>query len=338
VTERLDDGAVLTTSAPAHELGAAALVSPRHGVVAIFSRQTLRSSLLVDDGGRWHVALRGANGIATQIVAAEGRTWVPAVDCVRGSVHLYVSVTRQQFTSASVPLPPACASGGSVSLDVVSRRLVFAVAMVPEAPLCELARSVDGGRTWQLVNQRMDMLGPVVFENAYDGFQAGPGLLVTDDGGRSWHPAPLRLPVGDRTATPLYGPPSLFAGGRAVLPVTLRQHGRQSLAVYVRDRAGGRFRLRSVARVGADAKALQGPLATSIPSPSTMWVAGLRRGRATAWVSSDGGRHFRIVPLPRLAVTYDVTATSASAAWFAGRALYATTDGGRTVRRVRIPG
>jgi photosystem II stability/assembly factor-like uncharacterized protein len=100
-----------------------------------------------------------------------------------------------------------------------------------------LLETADGGRTWSKVTNGPHIAGPILFENANDGWVAGgPGnhhLFATHDGGKSWQELSLNPPQGVGSATyPTYDVPK-FVDNNGFLPVTYAAQDDSNSAVVV---------------------------------------------------------------------------------------------------------
>lgn len=192
-------------------------------------------------------------------------------------------------------------------------------ARVPTSRTCigclELARTVDGGSSWSLLPSppgRFAWSGPratgtervskVVFANRSDGYLYGPGLLVTNDGGRSWS-AP-RLP----------GAASLvIAGGRA-LAIT-KAASRETERLWSAPLGSTRW------------------AELALPAPARLGISELvaARGTVLALQQGDVGAEPRANDLGRLWMSRDVGRT-----WKPERIPCTVHDGGAAVVAIEL--
>jgi photosystem II stability/assembly factor-like uncharacterized protein len=131
-----------------------------------------------------------------------------------------------------------------------------------------------------------------------------------------------------------------------VLPVDLQRGGRAAVVFYVTGDGGRTWRVGSRRPVTFRLTKPRSPFPRYVPvsvaSPTAWWVVS-GEAKRTVHVTSDGGRRWSVRRLPVAVRMLPVRAVSIAAAdarraWVTAEAgLLATTDAGRSWRRVELP-
>lgn len=210
----------------------------------------------------------------------------------------------------------------------------------PTAPHEDLLITRDGGRNWHLVASapqgRLPALGPVEFApSGHTGWQGGGSALWrTSDQGRIWHRAAIHAPAGS-----WFGLPTQF--GRTLLePVATG--ARRGLRLY-RSTDGGMTRWSLVSTLPG-VSLTPGPGAPALPpvsvaSPTVVWVAAGQGHRTIVYRTTDQGRRWtasKMSGTTAASTGMQLQALDATHAWLrsASGRIYATSNGGRTWRRI----
>ena len=222
----------------------------------------------------------------------------------------------------------------------------------PTGPNATLYRTSDAGRTWQRASDKvpgrgrrsLPTVGPVEFGRGREvgwqvtEFDFTPRLYVTRDAGRTWGRA--AIPTRQRGLTL----PALF-GATVVLPVTVCDGSLVRVQMYASTDDGRHWRAGRPTTVATHRRAHRfapcDRVSSSVPSRDVGWVATIDEGRLVVKRTTDGGGHWIAVATPRTAApaSVSISAVDAHRAWLQvsrgqGALLFATTDGGRTWKRV----
>ena len=330
----------------------ARLVSPSLGFVATSTGSGTR--LLAGDGRSWRdVTPRHARFQPEDLVFLDRKHgWFVTNDCAAGRAIVDRTNDGGRTWRSAHVRPTNCAAGSALALSFVDRLHGWLVRTFENGPGAELARTVDGGRRWSRARE-LPLLGRVVFRTPRDGWlgrsdlPAFPNLFVTTDGGSTWRPQALPLPLGWRRARAFPDVPTFF-GASDVLPVTLFTPRRSGVAFYTTSDGGRSWRVRSVRTVGFRTLLRSSPfpryVPTAVASPSTWWVVP-RIAVPRVLVTRDAGRHWRgSSPAGVSGVASARIAAAGGTAWLTlstrrGRTrILATRDAGRTWRLLRLPG
>ncbi len=232
--------------------------------------------------------------------------WIAANDCAAGKAFVY-RTTNAGRTWRSAPVRPTnCSAGSRLDLSFSDKR-----------------------HGWIL--------------NVFD-FAAPQQLYATHDGGRSWRRRAIAVPRGWRGAQLFPDTPTFF-GNRGVLPVSLVRGKRTAVAFYVTSNGGRTWEWRALRPVEFSILTSRNPFGryvpTSIASPSVWWIASGRKHSSIA-VTTDAGKSWHVSAPPTLppAASLEISAGDSRRAWLTSprkTALYATSGGGRTWRRLGLP-
>jgi photosystem II stability/assembly factor-like uncharacterized protein len=335
----------------------AQLVSPGFGVVATSSRSrtAFRTRLLVTAGRTWRdVTPPHALFQPEDVVFLDRKHgWFATNDCTAGRALVHRTSDGGRTWNAAHVRSTNCAAGSSLSLSFLDRTHGWLVRTFLNGPGAELAGTVDGGRSWRRA-RALPLLGRIAFRTPRQGwlatgeFRARANLFVTTDGGATWRRRTLPPPRGWRRARLLPDVPAFF-GARGVLPVALDGARGSGVAFYVTTDGGRIWRPGRVRPVRFSTLIGHSPLPRYVPiaiaSPAQWWVvAGIAAPRVL--VTSDAGRHWlasRPPPLGGSAFS-ELDAVDGASAWLTLRTrggrtqLLATENGGRSWRRIAVPG
>jgi photosystem II stability/assembly factor-like uncharacterized protein len=211
----------------------------------------------------------------------------------------------------------------------------------PTGPTETLYQTTDGGASWRQVavlNQALPRLGLVEFEPGdavgwLGGvpYYAGP-LEVTTDSGRDWQPVALPgSPAGS-----VVGVPAIF-GATLIEGVVDCSAGGTELRTYLSYDNGALWALTSTAGIARGCQ----QVVTAFPSQTVGWAAAVSSGHVVVERTTDRGRTWTPVAVPRLTTSDapELLAPDASDAWLLvtgpdGIRVYVTDDAGKTWRRV----
>jgi photosystem II stability/assembly factor-like uncharacterized protein len=274
--------------------------------------------------------------------------WLIANDCVAGKAFAYHTTDGGRTWHAAPITPCNCAAGSGISLSFADAKHVWVHTVYANAPGDVLARSNDGGRTWEKVAVDLPVLGAISFASPRDGWLGRSGLMrslyVTHTGGHSWRRLNIAAPRGWHGAK-LYPDVPTFFGKHGVLPVSVVLGRRDAVAFFVTGDGGRTWRLRKLRRVhypidGGVFFATVVP--TSVVSPSVWWIASGRHHPLIS-VTRDAGKTWHaslVLSLPQ-ADGWQISAGNARHAWLTVGArsgvFYVTRDGGRTWNRLAPP-
>jgi len=351
-------GAVLTAAGAATRgsrpwVAFARLISPSFGVVVTSS--TNRTHLFVTaDGRRWrdvtpqHVLFQPEDAVFLD----RRHGWFVANDCAAGRGVVYRTGDAARTWKATRVESTNCAAGSALDLSFLDRKHGWLVRTFENAPGADLVRTIDGGVSWGHSAQ-LPMLGRVSFRTPRDGLLARSDfawtntLFATHDGGLTWSRRTLTLPPAWRGARIFADLPTFF-GARGLLPVTVFTPRRSAIAFYVSSDGGRTWAARIVQPVGFRTLRLHNPfpvyVPSSIASPGIWWaVTSIARPRVL--LTTDAGKHWTASRPPALdrAAWAEITSAGDKSAWLTLRTrngqtlLLATTDGGRSWRRLAVP-
>jgi photosystem II stability/assembly factor-like uncharacterized protein len=361
------------TSTARTTVGPTRLVSPGFGysvayrTIAHGSTAETEIGLFLYEDGRWRnatpPALRadGIDGIDDVAFVDRRHGWVAAYNCATVAVHLYRTRDGgRSWQSLGTPASHSC-GGGPTFLSFVDPEHGWMEPVSPNAPAGELLGTGDGGRTWKQLASgspgrvspgkgQLPCLAPIRFASTSTGWMArcGTGAVFrTDDGGRLWSRAAVRVPGGTDARFDV----PWFDGRAGVVAATIGSRPPVATAVtravaFSISRDGGRHWVSQAVRTIASCPLVPYYTAlwpASVVDAHVWWVVAGRR-EPLVQATTDGGRQWRTVvahglPTRPCAVT-SVSAASATVAWVVARGrgydsgLYDTRDGGRTWRRV----
>jgi photosystem II stability/assembly factor-like uncharacterized protein len=345
------------SAAPSRTAGAnvvlAELVSPSFGLVATTSRS--RTRLLVTAGRMWRdiTPPRALFQPEDLVFLDRKHGWFVTNDCVAGRALVHRTSDGGRTWKAAQVRSTNCAAGSSLSLSFADRTHGWLVRTFLNGPGSELSRTVDGGRAWRRAHD-LPLLGRIAFRTARQGWLARSAvrytanLFVTSDGGATWRRRLLPPPPRWRRARLLPDVPTFF-GVRGVLPVALHGGHGSGVAFYLTSDGGRTWRVRRVQPVRFSTligqSAFPRYVPTAVASPREWWVvSGIAVPRVL--VTSDAGRHWLASrpPAPEGSSVWQIDAADTTVAWLTLRTrrgrtlLLATADGGRSWRRVAVPG
>jgi photosystem II stability/assembly factor-like uncharacterized protein len=277
----------------------------------------------------------------------------PSVPARSGLVFVYGAVDRStdDGRSWSEAKLPDCGVAGSLSFANAKDGYALGPASTGtyEPARGRLYRTLDGGRSWQVV-------GPVPFGGALgeprsgssiafpsvdDGLavssyaSSGGSLYRTSDGGSRWQEVALPVPPG-YSARALFGTPQFFSPKLGVVPALLKQDrtSAEALAVFTTDSGGRQWAL---ARAPADKALALYPAQGTVPfsaATASSWFS--YPGPRLYATRNAGGAWAAATPCTaaRAGGVQAVEFASALDGWaIAGSVLETTADGGRTWRR-----
>jgi photosystem II stability/assembly factor-like uncharacterized protein len=279
--------------------------------------------------------------------------WVVGFNCATASVVVYRTADGgRSWQSLGRPSGHSC-GGGPTYLSFVNDTEGWIEPVSPNGPAGALLGTRDGGRTWTQIlagdpggqQHQLPCLAPIRFLSATVGWMArcNGDVFRTSDAGRDWARV-LHARALD------YDLPS-FSGERGVLAATRIVGARNGAAVTggvvfatTTDR-GRHWSTASTRRIDqCDIDSYRPNLwPSAIASDRVWWIAAGRR-HVTVQRTTDAGRRWQTViarglPAGRCAVR-EVSAPDAAHAWVVARvdaadsALFATSDGGKTWRKV----
>jgi len=261
------------------------------------------------------------------------------------------------WTKSPLPAPADLDAAASIAVDFPDENDGF-VSVRREARGSGaglLLRTADGGLTWR--STRLPVPGGIAFPTPADGWLSSPEtgrLYVTHNGGRGWSAVPVPKPSAYRGSIAVPGLPSFVDTANAVLPVTLA--GKRSAVEFLASRNGGRA-WRVAATIPTQRPLTRARLLPAAVIDAGNWLAALEGGRRFVVVDASGVPVARVTPrsLPFGGSKPPVAQLrfgSTTEGWaqvdslcplFHGRrcagtqALFATSDGGRTWRRLSPP-
>jgi photosystem II stability/assembly factor-like uncharacterized protein len=300
------------------------------------------------------------------------RGWVVMWDCATVEGDLYITIDGGSGWKRVAGVAEHSCSAGSISLaDFVDASRGWLASLQPTGPGMGLARSHDGGRTWQPLS-RPPLVGYPAFWDAQDGalsswyfspLDSSP-LYVSNDAGSSWREIDFATTAGYESAFPENA--VFFDHMDGVVPVAQVRGdslgpsggGQIDLAFYRTYDAGlhwartGGLPASSPSRAtGTGGEPIDVPV--SMPSPMSWWAV-LRTGPPVVYRTDNGGQLWHREPtvgIPAglgpvsqaIPVGGEITAIDARHAWMVvsppsgGGHLYATNDGGASWRELTPP-
>jgi photosystem II stability/assembly factor-like uncharacterized protein len=327
------------------------LLAPSFGVAAFGNR------VFAHDGGRWRELVLPPPpqppGITHVLFLDRRHGFVVASDCVgRQGTVVYRTVDggRSWARYGGAPFVN-CAAGSDAYPSFVDPLHGFLIQIFANGPGATLFRTADGGRRWTPVaelERNLPFTGDVAFRTVRDGWLAStlpwspPNLAVTHDGGRTWRHVDLPAEAGWRGADRYPGLPRFF-GTRGVLPVGLVARGVSGVGFYVTVDAGRTWRPAGGYAVAFDERRQPGLMdapVVAVASSSAWWVVSSFVPVKVA-VTTDAGRHWSVHSVPGPPSSWnELGAADGRTAWLRRddtEALLATSDGGRTWRRLTPP-
>lgn len=337
------------------------LVGPQTGVVGLYVPSgTGRSAhfVITRDGGRTFrpFGLAASNeGIPDSVFFLHGvrDDWLLSFPGGGGpDLEYRTSNGGRSWQVFSAP-EHVIAAGSTDLVQFLSSRSGWMTDIQPTGPAETLLHSTNGGATWRCIASvfgskrgcpgTLPELGPVRFERGgligwLGGGQFSKALYRTSDGGRTWQRMHIPAPRGA-----IFGLPG-FAG-RTIIETATAPAGRAySLLTYRSTNNGASWQPTSVLdRAGTGSSCVE-PVSASFPTASSGWAAAFRAGHVVIYRRTAVGRPWRIVTelgrqLHGQAECAQIQAADSAHAWLqvasnAGIAIYATSDGGRSWRRI----
>jgi glyoxylate reductase len=274
-------------------------------------------------------------------------------ECGAGPFALYATGDSGRTWRVSHPrVFVGCHAGAGVTIDFVTPRRGWLTHVEPTGPFDELLRTSDGGVTWKALTHELPVFGLVRFTTKDDGwlgqsdYCCRPRLLyATSDGGRTWHARRVPQPPRPPHARSFPNTP-VFFGRRGVLSSTVFTPRRSDVAFFTSADGGRTWAFVSFRRVQFRTLRRDDPfpryVAVAVASPRVWWVvSALAHPRVQ--VTVDGGRHWRAAnppPTAPRAAWAEIGAAGRASAWLTlhprdgAGVLFATSDGGRTWRRL----
>ena len=347
-------------------VGPTALLTPSFGYTVAYrtvehgDTAETRIGLFVYSGGRWRNATpRHLHGTAIDDVVFidRQRGWLASYDCAEAAVYVYrTSDGGQSWRLLGKPATHSC-GGGPTYLSFADATRGWMEPVSPNGPGGELLRTDDGGRTWSQIGSEvgsasLPCLAPIRFVSRTTGWMArcGADVFESGDAGRHWHRIAIRVPSPRERRN--YDLPR-FLGRRGAIAATLGRTTASSVAFATSGDSGRSWSPPSVRRIAPcplrpNFSPWPAFWPASVASPHVWWIVAGRR-KVLAQVTTDAGRDWRTVNadgLPGSACAVrSVTAADGRVAWVIARvgsefetALFATSDAGRTWRRVRLLG
>jgi len=277
--------------------------------------------------------------------------WVAANDCAAGKAFVYRTTNGGRTWRSAAVRATNCSAGSRLDLSFSDNKHGWLLNVFENGNRASLERTRDGGKTWNEVNASAPLKGRIVFVTPRDGWLArsdfaGPQqLYATRNGGRSWQRRPVAVPPGWRGAQLFPDAPTFF-GNRGILPVSLVRGKRTAVAFYVTSNGGRTWQQRALRPVEFSILASPNPFAryvpTGIATPSVWWIAS-GRTQSFIGITADAGHSWHVSTPSSLpsAASSEISAGDARRAWLTTSqqksALYSTSDGGRTWRRLNLP-
>lgn len=325
-----------------------------------------------DGGCHWKIVTPANHGslfASHYAYISESAAWV---ELLEGSKIYYARTTdggvSWQFALSSGPDLLTSLGGSSVTfLTPDNGWLLSEIFQGTKRTGVALYHTVNGGLSWQKLMQNTFPSTPggslptsafytgLTFLNQSTGWvtaDAGGAhdilLYMTRDGGKSWQKQHLPLPPGISSLedSTIVEPPQFFSARDGVLPILF--WAPSGLCVYVTHDGGESWQsttfLHVVENPGFDAY-----LPAPVPRFASMdfgwfWQGAQFRASHTLVITHDGGQHWRTigVALPTPYVDATVDFLSEQIGWLIGQAggnrngsaLFKTTDGGQTWRRI----
>jgi photosystem II stability/assembly factor-like uncharacterized protein len=348
---------VLLAATAAVSVGQVQLLSDHAGFVAV--RAPVEALLATDSAGRAVRTLGPRLPRATRIddftFLDRRHGWVVGWNLNDVGVSVYRTTDGGRHWKSVAVTGHSMAGGSVATIQFLDLKHGWLVNQQPTAPDATLYSTTDGGAHWRRVRRSLGEIAPVLFTSSRRAWQAGGpfarSLYRSTDAGRTWREMRLRLPSNIRRAS--YDLPVVF-GNRVLEAVSVLRRGRVELRIYGSPDSGDTWKLESSLKLPSSNADFCSLFATRAPpavglATSRVWrAAGYYAGSWHAYSTEDAGRHWHSTVIGRVrapascAQAPTMQALDSKTAWFRftvgesdGR-LYATKDGGRHWRRLRL--
>jgi hypothetical protein len=241
-------------------------------------------------------------------------------------------------TSTATTIDPGFSDGMPSGVVFVDRLNGFVSIVDPATQSANLTgratlyRTVDGGRTFELVNA--DSPVPLAFIDSQTGWASGEGLFLTTDAGATW--TRVKPPLWDSAGPDPNGPSYQIittSPGLTVVKV-IAPTGLEAQVVYVATDDQGKT-WRDVAPPDTSEVNNTGPQSMLTAVSTTHWFGIQQTGGsdATMWTTTDGGATYHSTHLPFPALT--ISMSTPSVGWSSTASdIRSTLDGGATWTKI----